>query len=125
MRLKRPDTRPNEKERRKLSRKIEDEKSIQDIRTTKRLKVDKKEREVQRLPMKTEESKMLLKEKRIRYLRKKMKKIDSLMTKQKNGETLDQQQLACIDSLDEVLAEMEQFADVHVALPSESSSSTR
>jgi uncharacterized protein with WD repeat len=111
MRLKRPDTRPNEKERRKLSRKIEDDKTIQDIRITKKMKVEKKEREVQRLPMKTEESKISVQEKRIRYLRKKMKKIDGLMTKQKNGETLDQQQLACLDSLDEILAEMEQYAD--------------
>jgi uncharacterized protein with WD repeat len=61
--------------------------------------------------MKTEESKISVQEKRIRYLRKKMKKIDGLMTKQKNGETLDQQQLACLDSLDEILAEMEQYAD--------------
>jgi hypothetical protein len=52
MRLKRPDTRPNEKERRKLSRKIEDVKTIQDIRITKKLK--RTEREVQRLPMKNE-----------------------------------------------------------------------
>jgi uncharacterized membrane protein YgaE (UPF0421/DUF939 family) len=52
MRLKRPDTRPNEKERRKLSRKIEDVKTIQDIRITKKLK--RSEREVQRLPMRNE-----------------------------------------------------------------------
>lgn len=54
MRNKRPDTRPNEKERRKLSRKFEEEKTIQDIRVTKKLKADRKEREVQRLPMKDE-----------------------------------------------------------------------
>lgn len=50
MRTKRPDTRPNEKERRKLSRKIEDDKIIQDLRVTKKLKTERKEREVNSLP---------------------------------------------------------------------------
>lgn len=38
-----------------------------------------------------------------------MKKIDSLITKQKNGEVLDQQQIDCINSLDSVISEMEKF----------------
>lgn len=44
MRTKRVDTRPNEKQRRKLSRKIEDDKAITDIRVTKKRKCDYKER---------------------------------------------------------------------------------
>jgi hypothetical protein len=39
-----------------------------------------------------------------------MKKIDNLITKQKNGEVLDQQQLACLESLDFVLQEMEKYS---------------
>lgn len=45
----------------------------------------------------------------VRALRKKLKKIDGLITKQKNGETLDEQQLQCIATLDSVLSEMEEF----------------
>ena len=47
----------------------------------------------------------------IRALRKKLKKIDALITRQKNGETLDEQQLQCIATLDCVLSEMEEFLD--------------
>ena len=43
-RTKRLDTRPNEKQRRKLSRQIEDEKTIQDIRVTKKQRSEMKER---------------------------------------------------------------------------------
>lgn len=50
-RTKRADTRPNEKIRRKLKRQIEDEKTIQDIRVTKKSKAERKEREVQRTPL--------------------------------------------------------------------------
>jgi hypothetical protein len=39
-----------------------------------------------------------------------MKKIDNLLTKQKNGEVLDQQQLACLDSLSSVVKEMEKYS---------------
>lgn len=38
-----------------------------------------------------------------------MKKIDNLITKQKNGEVLDSQQLICIEKLDSVINEMENF----------------
>jgi hypothetical protein len=44
MRTKRDDTRPNEKQRRKLMRKIEDDKVITDIRVTKKRRCDYKER---------------------------------------------------------------------------------
>ena len=43
-RTKRVDTRPNEKQRRKLSRQIEDAKTIQEIRVTKKRKCEYKER---------------------------------------------------------------------------------
>lgn len=62
MRIKRPDTRPNEKERRKLSRQREEEKTIQDLRITKKQKTEKKEREVmpleQNISNKTKEEKV-------------------------------------------------------------------
>ena len=50
-RVKRVDTRPNEKVRRKLKRAIEDEKTVQEIRVTKKSREERKEREVQRTPL--------------------------------------------------------------------------
>lgn len=50
MRTKRPDTRPNEKERRKISKKIEDQKVIQQLRVTKKRKSEHVERVVERAP---------------------------------------------------------------------------
>lgn len=38
-----------------------------------------------------------------------MRHIDDLITKQKNGVILDEQQLACIETLDMILEEMEKY----------------
>lgn len=48
MRTKRPDTRPNEKERRKIGKKIEAMKVVQDLRVTKKRKSEHVERVVER-----------------------------------------------------------------------------
>lgn len=50
MRTKRPDTRPNEKERRKIGKKIEDQKVVQQLRVTRKRKSDHVERVVERAP---------------------------------------------------------------------------
>jgi hypothetical protein len=65
MRIKRPDTRPNEKERRKLKRKLEEDKSIQDIRVTRKLKTERQERE---LPPTEDISKRLSTDEKVKYL---------------------------------------------------------
>ena len=51
-RTNRPDVRPNEKLRRKISREIEDDKTIQELRVTKKQKSERKERLVPVQPMK-------------------------------------------------------------------------
>jgi hypothetical protein len=50
MRTKRPDTRPNEKERRKIGKKIEAQKVVQELRVTRKRKSDHVERVVERAP---------------------------------------------------------------------------
>lgn len=101
-RLKRVDTRPNEKVRRRLQKQIEDAKTIQDLRTTSVQKVQKKERVAQVTPLAT----LSKKEKILRALRKKLNAINDLMEKEKAGEELDEQQLLKIATLDSVMEEM-------------------
>jgi uncharacterized protein with WD repeat len=45
----------------------------------------------------------------LRALRKKMKKIDGLITKQKSGVELDEQQLASIETLNEIIDQIQEF----------------
>ena len=45
----------------------------------------------------------------LRALKKKMRKIDNLISRQKAGETLDEQQLESIESLDDVVAQMNTY----------------
>ena len=104
-RTKRPDTRPNEKRRRKKNSKIEDGKTIQDLRVTRKQKGERKEREVGITVLR--ETAQLRTDKYVRALRKKLQQIDGLITKQKAGQEIDPQQLAKIDTLDAVMAEME------------------
>mmetsp|Transcript_9044 Transcript_9044/g.13590 ORF Transcript_9044/g.13590 Transcript_9044/m.13590 type:complete len:123 (-) Transcript_9044:91-459(-) len=108
LRTKRPDTRPNEKQRRKLSRKIEESKTIQDIRVTRKRKFERKERVVTSEPQ-LNQSTLTEDDKVLRALKKKMRKIDNLISRQKAGETLDEQQLESIESLDDVVAQMNTY----------------
>lgn len=101
-RLKRVDTRPNEKVRRRLQKQIEDAKTIQDLRITSVQKVQKKERVAQVTPLAT----LSKKEKILRALRKKLNAINDLMEKEKAGVELDEQQLLKIASLESVMQEM-------------------
>ena len=82
--------------------------SIQDIRVTRKQKAQKIERDVpnQKLNVSTKSSE----EKVVRSLRKKLAAIEELVLKQNNGEDLDLQQLAKIDTLDSVMAEIEKFS---------------
>lgn len=101
-RLKRVDTRPNEKVRRRLQKQIEDAKTIQDLRTTSVQKAQKKERVAQVTPLAV----LSKKEKILRALRKKLSAINDLMEKEKSGVELDEQQLLKVASLDSVMQEM-------------------
>jgi len=106
MRSKRPDTRPNGAQRRKIQKKLEAAKDIQDLRVTRKRKGETLERVAQILPLKKENS--LGKEfKLIRALKKKLKSIDELIQMQKQGVQLDNQQLEKIEKLGEVMEELE------------------
>ena len=105
-RTKRVDTRPNEKRRRVKNADAEEAKSIQDIRVTKKQKGDKVEREVPVQPMR--DTFEISEDKYIRALRKKLRDIDVLLEKQKNGETLDTQQLLKLETLDGVIEKMDE-----------------
>lgn len=104
-RLKRVDTRPNEKRRREKNAVAEEAKSIQDMRVTKKQKGEKVEREVPVQPMK--DTVEISEDKYIRALRKKLRDIDLLLAKQKNGDLLDAQQLLKLETLDGVLEKMD------------------
>jgi|Transcript_20519 uncharacterized protein with WD repeat len=104
-RLKRVDSRPNEKRRREKNAKAEEAKSIQDIRVTKKQKGEKVEREVTVAPMR--DTPQISEDKYIRELRRKLRGIDALLVKQKNGDDLDAQQLLKIETLDSIMEKIE------------------
>lgn len=106
MRSKRPDTRPNGKQRLKIARKIEAEKVIQDLRVTRKQKGEKRFREAQILPLKNP-NEFTDDEKYVRNLKKKLRAIDELMTKQRSGTELDEQQLEKVAKLPMLLEEMD------------------
>ena len=104
-RLKRVDTRPNEKRRRQKNSDAEEAKTIQDIRVTKKQKGEKVEREVTVQPLR--DTIEISEDKYIRALRKKLRDIDILIVKQKEGGVLDAQQLLKIETLDGVLEKID------------------
>lgn len=109
IRTKRVDVRPNAKQRKVVSKSSNSKVVIQDLRVTRKQKnerVDRDSVDGQELKKET----LSKDEKVVRSLRKKLKSIEELFAKQKNGETLDDQQLEKIYGLDSVLAEMEQYA---------------
>lgn len=104
-RLKRVDSRPNGKVRKRLDVKAEKSKTIQDIRVTRI--GPKREREVQRDVLKKD---TVGGENYLKALRKKLKSTEALLLRQSNGESLDEQQLVKISNLDSIVSEMENFA---------------
>lgn len=104
-RLKRVDTRPNEKRRRQKNSDEEEAKSIQDIRVTKKQKGEKVEREVPVQPLR--DTPQISEDKYIRALRKKLRDIDALLLKQKEGAELDPQQLLKLETLDATLEKID------------------
>lgn len=104
-RMKRVDTRPNEKRRRQKNNAEDEAKSIQDIRVTKKQKGEKVEREVPVQPLR--DTPEISEEKYIRALRKKLRDIDALIIKQNNGGVLDEQQLLKIETIDSVMEKID------------------
>ena len=110
LRTKRPDTRPNEKLRRKLKGELEKGKSIQDLRVTRVQKSEKKERLAQPTELRTTMA-MSTEEKKVRGLKKKIEAINILLEKREKGKELDPQQLIKITTLDDVVKEMEEILE--------------
>ena len=104
-RTKRPDSRPNEKRRRKQHVKDAAAESIQDLRVTRKQKHERKERTAVMSTLR--DTAQVKEEKYVKALRKKLREIDALIARQKKGDVLDDQQLAKIESLDAVMQEME------------------
>lgn len=107
VRTKRIDVRPKASKRKVEAKKENLQLTIQDIRVTKTLKSEIKERSMesgQDLIIRKSTDEIIL-----RALRKKMKAIDELLVKQQNGAILDSQQLQKINTLDNILVEMEKY----------------
>lgn len=107
-RPKRADTRPNGKLRRKLGQQSAHKDTIQDLRVTRTLKHERKEREVTSVnntPLKT----LSKDEKLIRALKKKLKSIHELMEKEKRGEALTAEQANKVRQADQVLHDIEEL----------------
>ena len=127
MRSKRPDTRPNAKQRLKMQQKFERESIAQDLRTVRKSKAEKKARECQTLQPLRKINKKGETEKYIVSLKKKLRAIgiystcqslpfaipnllchvDELLSKQRNGVELDEQQLQKVDKLPEVMEQLQ------------------
>jgi len=108
IRTKRVDVRPKASKRKEKAKADNLKLSIQDIRVTKTLKSEIKERSIggigQELVIKKSSEEIIL-----RSLKKKMKAIEDLLAKQKDGHILDSQQLLKIDTLDTILADIEKY----------------
>lgn len=109
LRTKRPDGRPIAvKKRAAVYKATADKQTIQDLRVTSKQPHERREREVTKsngelkaVKSKTSEEKLL------RALRKKLREIEQLMLKQKGGVELDAQQMEKVDSLGDLIDEME------------------
>ena len=130
VRSKRPDTRPNAKQRLKMQQKFEKDSSAQDLRIVRKNKAEKKARECQTLQPLRKINKKGETEKYIGSLKKKLRAIgihstcqflpfsiptilillchvDELLSKQRNGVELDEQQLQKVDKLPEVMEQLQ------------------
>lgn len=120
-RTKRDDTRPNSKIRMKRLQKMAKQQDISSERVTRVQTAQKKERivkplhEMQALAAVGSEVKSLPSdESYIRSLKKKLRAIEILLDKQKQGESLNAQQLEKIDKLDTLLSELENIVSLAV-----------
>jgi uncharacterized protein with WD repeat len=105
---KRDDVRPNPKVRKEQRKLVADAQTADDLRVTKKQKADRVEREVDTTEPLSETTDQRA-AKKIKALNKKLTAIEVLREKQKRGETLDEKQLAKIDSLGETLELLDDF----------------
>jgi uncharacterized protein with WD repeat len=98
----RPDGKISAQRLRKIGAKLASKEDIADLRVTRVQKGDKKSREAQT----AEPLKKTLTEKRLKALRKKLREMEALMSKQAAGEELNDGQLVKLEGLDGVIEEM-------------------
>lgn len=104
-RTKRFDTRPNAKLRAKANKQTNDKLKIQDIRVTRKLKGERKDRVTEQEQQAF--AKYSKDEKLLRALKKKLRSINDLLEKKKRGEALNAEQKDKVNQLDQVLEDME------------------
>jgi uncharacterized protein with WD repeat len=109
-RPKREDSRPSSEGRKEKHRKLAQIQEADDIRVTKKNKHDKSEREVDASEtLKSSNDAKIGAEKKMKALTKKITAIEALKAKQDKGETLDEKQIAKIESLAETVQMLDDF----------------
>lgn len=98
----RPDTRPSERRRRASGRRQQAQQTVQDLRVTRRRRLERAEREVQATALRGRTAV----ERRVRAMRKRLRAIERLVEAEGRGEELDPQQRAKVDSLEGLLGEL-------------------
>mmetsp|Transcript_36832 Transcript_36832/g.75087 ORF Transcript_36832/g.75087 Transcript_36832/m.75087 type:complete len:154 (+) Transcript_36832:99-560(+) len=110
-RTKRPDTRPNAKKRKKQHAQAYEAAEASDIISTRIPKSQQKERPVTGI-LKPDGDQ--LKMKRVRFLQKLLRQIESLKERSEGGESLDEAQRRKVGRLEEVVEEIEELLDVNL-----------
>ncbi len=91
---------------------VQDRAIVQDFRVTKVQKSEKKEREVSSdSKMRSHDSLSTKDESYVRSLRKKLREIEVLMNKQREGVELKEAQLEKISTLDEIIAKLQKIGN--------------
>ncbi len=111
-RSKRPDSRPNAKKRKKEHKAAYLAASASDIISTRIPKSQQKERPVTGI---LRQDPSQLKMKRVKFLQKLLRQIESLVERREGGERLDEAQERKVGRLDEVVAEIEELLDVNLS----------
>ena len=119
-RSKRPDSRPNAKKRKKDRDAAYAAAEAKDVISTRIPKREQKERPVsgelrQELP-----TQQLEEAKRVRYLQKLLRQIETLKMRLSKGEKLNDAQMKKLGRMDEVVAEIEELLDVNLGSSSSS-----
>ena len=110
-RSKRPDARPNAKKRKKERKAAYEAAEAKDIISTRIPKSQQKERPVTGI-LRPDSNQ--IKMKRVKFLQKLLRQIESLKERQEGGEVLDEAQRKKVGRLDEVVAEIEELLDVNL-----------
>ena len=115
-RTKRPDYRPNAKRRKKEKDAAYDAAEAKDVISTKIPKKDRKERPVTGQLRRNDDTP---ESKRVRYLQKLLRQIETLKDRKEAGEKLNDAQLLKLGRMDEVVSEIEELLNVDLGSSSD------